>query len=66
MHDPDVKIYYTNPKYDEDSEDDEDDEDVTEWCDLMNKVLEEIEDNVDNFRDIVCGLTNDGKININK
>ena len=62
-YDPDVEIYYTNPKYDEDSEDDED---VTEWCDLMNKVLEEIEGDVDNFRDIVCGLTNDGKININK
>ena len=56
-YDPDVEIYYTNPKHDED--------DVTEWCDLMNKVLEEIEGNTNNFSEIVSGITNNGKININ-
>jgi len=60
-YDKDVEIFYTNPKYDEDSEDDEDD---TEWCNLMNKVLEDIEGNVDNFSEIVRCLTNDGKINV--
>ena len=60
-YDKDVEIFYTNPKYDEDSEDDEDD---TEWCNLMNKVLEDIEGNVDNFSEIVRGLTNNGKIDV--
>ena len=61
-YDKDIKIYYTNPKYDDD--DDTDEEYETEWCNLINKVLEEIEDNADNFSEIVCGLTNDGKINL--
>ena len=55
-YDKDVEIFYTNPKYD--------DEDDTEWCNLMNKVLEDIEGNVDNFSEIVRCLTNDGKINV--
>ena len=61
-YDPDVEIYYTNPKYDD--EDSEDDEDGTEWCYLMNKVLEEIEGNASNFSDIVSDLTDNGKINV--
>lgn len=61
-YDKDVEIFYTNPKYDD--EDSEDDEETTKWCDLLNNVLEEIEGNVDNFSEIVCGLTNDGKINV--
>ena len=61
-YDPDVEIFYTNPKYDD--EDSEDDEDSTKWCDLMNKILEDIDGNVDNFSEIVRGLTNDGKINV--
>ena len=50
-YDPDVEIFYTNPKYDD--EDSEDDEDTTKWCDLMNNVLEEIEGSANNFSDIV-------------
>ena len=61
-YDPDVEIFYTNPKYND--EDSEDDEDSTKWCDLLNNVLEEIEGNVDNFSQIVSNLTNDGKINV--
>ena len=56
-YDPDVEIYYTNPKHD-------DEDDVTEWCDLMNEVLEEIEGKANNFSEIVCAITNNGKINI--
>jgi len=55
-YDKDVKIYYTNPKYDNEEED------VSLWCDLINEVLEEIEGNANNFSEIVSSITNDGEI----
>jgi hypothetical protein len=60
-YDKDVNIEYTHPKCDDY---DEDDNDESIWCDLMNKVLEEIECNANNFSEIVSSLTNNGKINI--
>ena len=58
-YDKDVKIYYTNPKCD-----DEDDEDDADWCNLINKVLEEIEGDANNLSDLVSDLTDNGKINV--
>lgn len=57
-YDPDVEIYYTNPNYDDEQDD------CAKWCDLINKVLKEIEGDANNFSEIVSSITNNGKINI--
>ena len=58
-YDKDVEIYYTNPTIDENETDEEDN---SVWCDLINKVLEEIECKSNNFSEIVSELTNNGEI----
>jgi len=57
-YDKDVEIYYTNPS----EEDEEDEENNSLWCGLINKVLEEIDCNPNNFSGIVSELTNEGEI----
>lgn len=54
-YDKNVQIYYTNPEFNEDG---------IQWCDLINKVLQEIEGNATNFSEILSYITNNGEINI--
>ena len=58
-YDKDVEIYYTNPSEEDECESEEDN---SLWCNLINKVLEEIDCNPDNFSGIVSDLTNGGEI----
>jgi len=42
-------------------EDEDKDEDEGKWCDLMNKVLDDILCEANNFSHIVCSITDEGK-----
>lgn len=54
-YDENIQVYNTDPEFNENG---------TKWCDLINKVLQEIEDNATNFSEILSDITNNGKINI--
>jgi len=56
----DELIEYYEPTKDEDEDEDED-EDKGKWCDLMNKVLDDICCDVNYFSDILQTITEDGK-----
>ena len=56
----DELIEYYEPTKDEDEDEDED-EDKGKWCDLMNKVLDDICCDVNYFSDLLQTITEDGK-----
>ena len=57
----DELIEYYEPTKDEDEEDEDEDEDEGKWCDLMNKVLDDILCEANNFSEILYSITEDGK-----